>query len=68
MFHYISTQATSAGLAGPAVVGAGHNLLFGGTAVTADTQTAAQSLQFGAVHTVATITHNVEQIHFCDWN
>lgn len=68
LFAYDSTQATSGGLAGPAVVGTGHSLLFGGTAVTVDTQTTAQSLQFGAVHTVTTITHNVEQIHFMDWN
>lgn len=68
MMHYISTQATSGGLAGPAVVGAGHNLMFGGTTVTVDTQTTAQSFQLGAVHTVTTITHNIEQIHFMDWN
>lgn len=68
MFHYVSTQATSGGLAGPAVTGAGHNLLFGGTAITPDLQTTTQSLQFGAVHTVATITHNIEQLHFMDWN
>lgn len=68
MFHYVSTQATSAGLAGPAVAGAGHNLLFGGTAITPDLQTTAQSLQFGATHTVTTITHNIEQLHFMDWN
>jgi hypothetical protein len=68
MFHYVSTQGTSGGLAGPAAVGTGHNLLFGGTSVTVDTQTTAQSLQFGAVHTVTTITHNIEQPHFMDWN
>lgn len=68
MFHYVSTQATSSGLAGPAATGAGHNLLFGGTAVTVDTQTTAQSFQLGAVHTVTTITHNIEQIHMMDWN
>ena len=68
MFHIASTQATSAGLAGPAVVGAGFNLLFGGTTVTPDVQTTAQSFQLGAIHTVTTITHNVEQIHWMDWN
>jgi hypothetical protein len=68
MFHYVSTQGTSGGLAGPAAVGTGHNLLFGGTAVTVDTQTTGQSFQVGAVHTVTTITHNVEQPHFMDWN
>lgn len=68
MFHYHSTQGTSGGLAGPAAIGAGHNLLFGGTAVTVDTQTSGQSFQMGAIHTVATITHNIEQIHFMDWN
>jgi hypothetical protein len=68
MFEYKSTQGTAGGLAGPAAIGTGHNLLFGGTAVTVDTQTTGQSLQFGAVHTVATITHNIEQPHFMDWN
>jgi hypothetical protein len=68
MFHYVSTQATASGLAGPAAVGAGHNLMFGGTGVTVDTQTSAQSFQLGAVHTVTTITHNVEQPHMMDWN
>jgi hypothetical protein len=68
MLHYQSTQATSGGLAGPAAVGTGHNLLFGGTSVTPDFQTTAQSFQLGAVHTVTTITHNVEQIHWMDWN
>jgi hypothetical protein len=68
MLRYESTQATTGGLAGPAAVGAGHNLVFGGTAVTVDTQTTAQSFQLGAVHTVTSITHNIEQIHFMDWN
>lgn len=68
MLHYSSTQGTTAGVAGPAAVGTGHNILFGGTAVTVDTQTTAQSLQLGAVHTVTTITHNIEQIHWMDWN
>jgi hypothetical protein len=68
MLHYTSTQATSSGLAGPAVVGAGHNLMFGGTTITIDTQTTAQSFQLGGVHTVTTITHNIEQIHFMDWD
>jgi len=68
MFHMVSTQGTTAGLAGPAAIGAGYNQLFGGTSVTVDTQTTGQSLQMGAVHTVATITHNIEQPHFMDWN
>jgi hypothetical protein len=68
MAHYVSTQATASGLAGPAVIGAGHNLMFGGTGVTVDAQTTGQSFQLGAVHTVTTITHNVEQIHLMDWN
>lgn len=68
MFHYLSTQATSGGLAGPAVIGAGHNILFGGTAITPDFQTTAQSFQLGAIHTVTSITHNIEQIHWMDWN
>jgi hypothetical protein len=68
MFHYLSTQATSGGLAGPAIIGAGHNILFGGTNATVDTQTTAQSFQLGATHTVTTITHNIEQLHWMDWN
>jgi hypothetical protein len=68
MFHCVSTQGTSGGLAGPAAVGAGFNLLFGGTTATPDLQTAGSSLQFGATHTVTTITHNIEQLHFMDWN
>lgn len=68
MFHYISTQATAAGLAGPAAVGAGHNLLFGGTNATFDSTLSGAGVALGAVHTVTTITHNVEQIHGCDWN
>lgn len=67
MFHYCSSQATAGGLAGPAVVGTGHNLLFGGTGVSFDFTTA-QGFGLGAVHTVTTITHNVEQVHFMDWN
>lgn len=68
LFHATSTQNTSGGLAGPAVVGAPFNLMFGGTAVTPDVQTAGQSFQLAGVHTVTTITHNVEQIHWMDWN
>jgi hypothetical protein len=67
MFHAMSTQGTSAGLAGPAAVGTGMNLMFGGTSVSFDFTTA-QGLGLGAVHTVTTITHNVEQIHWMDWN
>lgn len=68
MLHAVSTQGTSAGLAGPAAVGTGMNLMFGGTSVTVDLQTTGQSFQIGAVHTVTTITHNIEQIHFDAWN
>jgi hypothetical protein len=68
MFHLNSTQNTAAGVAGPAPATAAYSLLFGGTSVTVDTQTTGQSLQFGGVHTVATITHNIEQPHFMDWN
>lgn len=68
MFHYLSTQATSGGLAGPAAVGTGHNLLFGGTNASFDSTVTGAGLALGAVHTVTTITHNVEQIHGCDWN
>ena len=67
MFHYVSTQGTSGGLAGPAAQGTGHNLLFGGTNASFD-GSIAQGFQMGAVHTVTTITHNVEQIHVMDWN
>jgi 6-phosphogluconate dehydrogenase (decarboxylating) len=67
MFHFISTQGTSGGLAGPAAVGTGMNLMFGGTTATFDS-TVLESLQFGATHTVTTITHNVDQLHFMDWN
>ncbi len=67
MLHAVSTQGTSGGLAGPAAVGTGMNLLFGGTDVTPDVQTTGQSFQLGAVHTVTTITHNVQQIHWTDW-
>ena len=67
MFHYVSTQATAGGLAGPAAVGTGHNLIFGGTNASFDFTTA-QGFGLGAVHTVTTITHNIEQIHFMDWN
>lgn len=68
MFHLNSTQNTAAGVAGPAPATAAYSLLFGGTAVTPDFQTTGQSLQFAGVHTVTTITHNIEQVHFCDWN
>lgn len=68
LFHYASTQATSGGLAGPAVIGAGHNLLFGGTGATFDSTVSGAGIAFGAVHTVLTITHNIEQLHGCDWN
>lgn len=66
MFHYVSTQNTAAGVAGPAAIG--HNFLFGGTQATVDLVTASSGIQFGAVHTVATITHNLEQVHAMDWN
>lgn len=68
MLHLVSTQNTAAGVAGPAATSAAFNLLFGGTAVTVDTQTTAQSFQLGGVHTVTTITHNIEQVHWMDWN
>lgn len=67
MFHYFSTQGTSGGLAGPAAIGTGHNLMFGGTSAAVDGSTAL-GIQMGAVHTVTTVTHNVEQIHVADWN
>lgn len=67
MFTYVATQGTSAGLAGPAAFGTGHQLMFGGTTASYD-GTVAQGFQLGAVHTVTTITHNVDQIHGMDWN
>ena len=43
--------------------------MFGGTNATVDTQLGGtQSFQLGGVHTVTTITHNIEQIHWMDWN
>lgn len=68
LFHYASTQNTAGGLAGPAAVSATHNLLFGGTNASFDGTVASAGIAFGAVHTVTTITHNIEQIHGCDWN
>lgn len=67
MFHLNSTQNTAAGLAGPAVTTAAYSILFGGTNASFDT-TIASGLAMGVTHTVTTITHNVEQIHGCDWN
>jgi hypothetical protein len=67
MFHLNSTQNTAAGVAGPAPATAAYSLLFGGTNASFDS-TVASGLSLGAVHTVTTITHNVEQIHGCDWN
>ncbi len=67
MFHLNSTQNTAAGVAGPAATSTAYSLLFGGTNASFDT-TVACGLSLGAVHTVTTITHNVEQIHGCDWN
>lgn len=67
VFHYMSTQATSGGLAGPAVVGAGHNLLFGGTAAAFDASIA-QGFVVGVTHTVTTITHTPQIPIFASWN
>lgn len=67
MFHLNSTQNTAAGVAGPAPATAAFSLLFGGTSAAFD-NSIASGLTLGAVHTVTTITHNVEQIHGCDWN
>lgn len=73
MFHYFSTQDGSAGIAGPggvsvhATAASRHNALFGGTNASFDS-TIASGFSLGATHTVTTITHNVEQIHGCDWN
>lgn len=64
---YVGTQATSSGLAGPAAVGAGHNLIFGGTAATVDLSVAA-GFSLGAVNTVTTITYVTQQVHFAAWN
>jgi hypothetical protein len=67
MFHLNSTQNTAAGVAGPAPATAAYSLLFGGTNASFDSSVAS-GLSLGAVHTVTTITHNVEQLHGCDWN
>lgn len=67
MFHLNSTQNTAAGVAGPAAASAAYSLLFGGTTATFD-NSISSGLSLGAVHTVTTITHNVEQVHGCDWN
>jgi hypothetical protein len=67
MFHLNSTQNTAAGVAGPSPATAAYSLLFGGTNASFDSSIAS-GLSLGAVHTVTTITHNVEQIHGCDWN
>lgn len=67
MFHLNSTQNTAAGVAGPAATSAAYSLLFGGTTASFDS-TIASGLALGATHTVTTITHNVEQVHGCDWN
>lgn len=67
LFHYVGTQATASGLAGPAVVGAGHNILFGHTSASFDSSVAG-GFSLGAVHTVTTITHAIQQIHWMSWN
>jgi hypothetical protein len=63
LIHGNTTHPT----AGPTTIPATGNLLFGGTAVSFDF-TAAQSFQLGGVHTTTTWTHNIEQLHFMDWN
>lgn len=65
--NYIGTQATTGGLAGPAVVGAGHNLMFGGTQASVDLSVAG-GFSLGVVHTVTTVTYATDQIHWAAWN
>lgn len=67
-FELWSTQATSGGLAGPAIAGAGFNgLMFGGTAASVDLSIA-NGFSLGVVHTVTTITYVPQQIHWTSWN
>lgn len=66
-FTYWGTQATSGGLAGPAVVGAGHNLAFGGTSASVDLSVAA-GFSLGFVSTVTTITLVTQYVHWASWN
>lgn len=65
LFHYVSTQNTAAGVAGPAQ--AGHNILFGHTVASFDSSQGG-GFSLGAVHTVTTITHTIQQIHWMSWN
>jgi hypothetical protein len=60
-FRFSTTQGTSAGVAGPANVGTGWDVLFGGTAASYDSSVA-NGLFISATHTVTTVTWNVEQI------
>lgn len=66
-FVYVGTQATSGGLAGPAVVGAGHQLMFGGTNASVDLSVAS-GFSLGVVHTVTTITYATEDLHWVSWD
>lgn len=66
-FQYIGTQATASGLAGPAVVGAGHNLMFGGSSASVDLSVAA-GFSLGVVRTVTTVNYFVHGIHWSSWN
>lgn len=60
-FRFATTQGTSAGVAGPANVGTGWDVLFGNTSASYDS-TVANGLFISATHTVTTVTWNVESI------
>lgn len=66
-FNYMGSQGTSGGLAGPAAVGTGHNLLFGGTTTSYDSSVAG-GFSLGAVHTVTTVTYVPKLILWSSWN
>jgi hypothetical protein len=73
MFHIVSTQDGTSGVAGPGAVsvnataGSRWNQLFGGTAASFD-NSVASGIALGCTHSVTTITHNVDQVHAMDWN
>lgn len=60
-FRFATTQGTSAGVAGPANVGTGWDVLFGNTSASYDS-TVANGLFISVTHTVTTITWNTETI------
>lgn len=61
-FHLVGKLAT----AGNGVVD--QNILFGHTSASFQNDSVSQALWMGAAHTVTTITHNVQQVHWMSWN